>query len=229
MAGVVRSSPILVGRALTKSWAVPGGRLDVLKGVDITVEPGQTVAIIGPSGSGKSTLLGILGALDRPTSGELMIGNTDTARLSDHELAKWRGKSLGIVFQQFHLMPSLTALENIALPLEIAGDRDARRKASDAIGEVGLFERKNHLPRELSGGECQRIALARALVTNPSLLLADEPSGSLDPKTGEQVANLLFDLVRRHGMAVILVTHNMELANRCERKLKMADGLLTAL
>lgn len=224
-----RTSPILIGRGLTKSWPIPGGRLEVLKGVDITVEPGQTVAIIGPSGSGKSTLLGILGTLDRPTSGELMIGSTDTSKLSDHELGKWRGKSLGIVFQQFHLMPSLTALENIALPLEIAGDREALEKASAAINEVGLIDRSNHLPRELSGGECQRIALARALVTRPSLLLADEPSGSLDPKTGEQISNLLFDLVRRHNMAVILVTHNMDLANRCERKFKMSDGSLTSL
>jgi len=220
-------SNILVGRNLTKSWPVLGGRLEVLRGVDISVARGETVAIIGPSGSGKSTLLGILGTLDRPTSGELIIGNVDTSKLTDHELAKWRGRSLGIVFQQFHLMPSLTAIENISLPLEISGDQDAVRKASDALNEVGLFDRKNHLPRELSGGECQRVALARALVTRPDLLLADEPSGSLDPRTGEQISNLLFDLVHRHQMAVILVTHNMELANRCSRQLKMLDGRLT--
>lgn len=221
--------PILVGRALTKSWVIPGGRLEVLRGIDISVESGQSVAIIGPSGSGKSTLLGILAALDRPTSGELIISGTETSKLSDHDLAKWRGRSLGIVFQQFHLMPSLTALENIALPLEIAGDREARRKATDALGEVGLFDRKNHLPRELSGGECQRIAIARAVVTKPKLLLADEPSGNLDPKTGEQIANLMFDLVRLHDMAVVMVTHNMDLAGRCGQVFRMADGLLTAV
>jgi putative ABC transport system ATP-binding protein len=221
------SSNILLGRNLTKSWPIPGGRLEVLRGVDISVGRGETVAIIGPSGSGKSTLLGILGTLDRPTSGDLIIGNVDTSKLTDHELAKWRGRSLGIVFQQFHLMPSLTAIENISLPLEISGDHLATSKASEALKEVGLYDRKNHLPRELSGGECQRVALARALVTRPDLLLADEPSGSLDPRTGEQISNLLFDLVHRHQMAVILVTHNMDLANRCGRQLKMLDGKLT--
>lgn len=220
-------SPILVGQGLMKSWPIPGGRLEVLRGVDIVVQSGETVAIIGPSGSGKSTLLGILGTLDRPTAGELMIENTNTTHLSDHQLAKWRGKSLGIVFQQFHLMPSLTAIENVSLPLEIAGDRDAANKASEALREVGLLDRRNHLPREMSGGECQRVALARALVTNPRLLLADEPSGSLDPRTGEQISDLLFNLVSKHGMAVILVTHNMDLARRCERVLKMSDGILT--
>ena len=217
---------ILVGERLVKSWAIPGGRLDVLKGVDIEVKKGETVAIIGPSGSGKSTLLGILGTLDRATSGRLVIASQDVAEFSDRELAKWRGKSLGIVFQQFHLMPSLNALENIALPLEIAGDRDASVKATQALKEVGLIDRRAHLPRELSGGECQRIALARALVTRPRLLLADEPSGSLDPKTGGQISDLLFELADKHQMAMVLVTHNLDLAKRCGRLLKMSDGLL---
>lgn len=222
-----QSSDLIVsGEALTKSWVIPGGRLEVLKGVNIFVSKGETVAIIGPSGSGKSTLLGILGTLDRATSGRLVIGGEDVAKFSDFELAKWRGRSLGIVFQQFHLMPSLTALENISLPLEIAGDRQAFSKATQALNEVGLYERRSHLPRELSGGECQRIALARALVTRPRLLLADEPSGSLDPKTGDQISDLLFDLAEKHQMAMVLVTHNMDLAKRCGRLLKMADGLL---
>jgi len=217
---------ILSGRGLTKSWVTPTGRLEVLKGVDITLGTGETLAIIGPSGSGKSTLLGILGTLDRPTSGDLVIGGTNVAQLPDRDLARWRGKSLGIVFQQFHLMPSLTALENISLPLEISGDRDARSKAEAAIREVGLYERRNHLPRELSGGECQRVALARALVTRPELILADEPSGSLDPATGEQITELLFGLIEQHRMSMIMVTHNMDLAGRCHRVLRMNGGVL---
>ena len=221
-----RQSIILMGRELKKSWPVPGGRLEVLKGLDISLTAGETLAIIGPSGSGKSTLLSILGTLDRPTSGELIIGQTKTASLSDHDLARWRGRSLGIVFQQFHLMPSLTAAENIALPLEIAGDGEAWQKSMEALTEVGLKERSKHLPRELSGGECQRVAIARALVTRPQLLLADEPSGSLDPHTGEQIASLIFDLAAKHHMAMILVTHNMELARRCARVLRMHDGRL---
>lgn len=223
------TSPIMSARALTKFWETPAGRLDVLKGIDLTLQRGEKLAIIGPSGSGKSTLLAILGTLDRPNSGALVIGDTNTVDLSDQELARWRGKSLGIIFQQFHLMPSLTALENVALPMEISGDSHSRQKAQDALAEVGLAARAEHLPSELSGGECQRVAIARALVTRPALLLADEPSGSLDPDTGDQITELLFGLAKRHQMSMIIVTHNMDLANRCDRILKMNHGVLLNL
>ena len=217
---------VLKATNLTKSWPSPNGSIEVLKGVDLSLRKGESLAIIGPSGSGKSTLLSLLGTLDRPTSGTLKIGGTDTANLSDYDLAKWRGRSLGIIFQQFHLMPSLTAIENVSLPLEIAGDNDARKKAEIALGEVGLSHRIDHLPGALSGGECQRVAIARAIVTKPTVLLADEPSGSLDPDTGKQIADLLFDVARRQSMSMILVTHNTELAQRCERILNMNHGKL---
>ena len=220
---------ILDARALTKSWPTATGPLEVLKGVNLTLTKGDSIAIVGPSGSGKSTLLSLLGTLDRPTTGSLIIGGTDTASLTDQELAKWRGRCLGIIFQQFHLMPSLTALENVSLPLEIAGDKNATQKAKQALVEVGLSERQNHFPAILSGGENQRVAIARALVTRPALLLADEPSGSLDPDTGDQITNLLFDLAARHQMTMILVTHNPELAQRCRRQLKMNHGVLSPL
>jgi putative ABC transport system ATP-binding protein len=222
---------ILQAHSLTKTWPSPAGKIDVLRGVDLTLMRGESVAIIGPSGSGKSTLLTLLGTLDRPTSGKLIIGNTDTAALSDYELAKWRGRSLGIIFQQFHLMPSLTALENVSLPLEISGDpaATAKAKAKAALDEVGLSNRSDHLPAMLSGGECQRVAIARALVSKPALLLADEPSGSLDPDTGDQITSLLFDLAEKHQMTMLLVTHNMDLAKRCRRILKMNHGILSSV
>jgi putative ABC transport system ATP-binding protein len=217
---------VLKAEKLTKTWTTPAGPIDVLKGVDLDLRRGQSLAIIGPSGSGKSTLLSLLGTLDRPSSGTLVIGSTNIASLSDLELARWRGRSLGIIFQQFHLMPSLTALENVSLPLEIAGKEDARVKARQALAEVGLSARLDHLPGALSGGECQRVAIARAIVTTPTLLLADEPSGSLDPETGKQISDLIFSVAARHEMAMILVTHNMELAQRCQRILKMTNGRL---
>jgi putative ABC transport system ATP-binding protein len=220
---------ILDAKSLTKSWPTAAGPLEVLKGVNLTLAKGESLAIVGPSGSGKSTLLSLLGTLDRPTAGSLIIGGIDTATLTDQELAKWRGRSLGIIFQQFHLMPSLTAFENVSLPLEIAGDKNAAQKANQALAEVGLSERQNHLPATLSGGENQRVAIARALVTRPALLLADEPSGSLDPDTGDQITNLLFDLAAKHQMTMILVTHNPELALRCKRQLKMNHGVLSSL
>ena len=220
---------ILHAKALTKSWPTAAGPLEVLKGVNLTLSKGESLAIVGQSGSGKSTLLSLLGTLDRPTSGSLIIGGTDTATLTDRELAKWRGRSLGIIFQQFHLMPSLTAVENVSLPLEITGDKNAVQKAKQALAEVGLSERQHHLPATLSGGENQRVAIARALVTRPALLLADEPSGSLDPETGDQITNLLFELAAKHHITMILVTHNPDLAQRCHRQLKMIHGVLTSI
>jgi putative ABC transport system ATP-binding protein len=223
------SVEILKASALTKSWDTPTGPLRVLSGVDLTIKSGEFVSIVGPSGSGKSTLLSLLATLDRPTTGILTIAGRDVSQMNDDELAAWRGASLGIVFQQFHLMPALTALENVALPLEIAGDKDAFVKAREAIIEVGLAERSSHLPGELSGGECQRVAIARSLVTRPKLLLADEPSGSLDPETGQKITDLIFTLASRHKMAVIVVTHNQELAARCQRRYVMRAGILSAM
>ena len=213
---------------LTKSWPVPGGKtITVLKDLALHVSPGESVAIVGPSGSGKSTLLSLLAGLDRPTSGHIRVMNQDMTTLSESKLATFRGLHLGIVFQQFHLMPALTALENVSLPLEIAGDKQAHSKAVDALNDVQLSHRLTHLPKELSGGECQRVAIARALVTKPSLLLADEPSGNLDPDTGAQITDLLFHVAATHKMTMLLVTHNMELAERCHRQLVMHAGTLS--
>lgn len=214
---------------LTKAWPVPGGNaITVLKDLALHVEAGESVAIVGPSGSGKSTLLSLLAGLDRPTSGHIKVMNQDMTTLSESRLATFRGQHLGIVFQQFHLMPSLTAVENVSLPLEIAGDKHAHAKAVEALKDVQLSHRLTHLPKELSGGECQRVAIARALVTKPSLLLADEPSGNLDPDTGAQITDLLFKVAANHHMTMLLVTHNMELAERCHRQLVMHAGILSA-
>jgi putative ABC transport system ATP-binding protein len=223
------SSFVLSARGLRKSWSTPQGDIEVLRGVDLDLAKGGSIAIIGPSGSGKSTLLTLLATLDRPTSGSLIIDGLDTGTLTDQQLSRWRGKSLGIVFQQFHLMPSLTALENVSLPLEIQGVKGSEGLAEKALSEVGMTHRLHHLPGALSGGECQRVAIARAIVAKPALLLADEPSGSLDPDTGEQVTHLLFDMVQNRSMSMILVTHNVELARRCQRVLRMHHGHLEAI
>ena len=209
-----------------KEFASPGGALQVLSGVELAVEPGETVAIVGESGSGKSTLLSLLAGLDVPTSGAVEIEGQDLATLDESALAELRARRLGIVFQQFHLMSGLTALENVSLPLELRYEADADERAQVALAQVGLEARADHLPSRLSGGECQRVALARALVVEPALLLADEPSGSLDEKTGDAVNQLLFDLVARRKTALILVTHSERLADACDRRLRLAGGTL---
>ena len=220
-------SSVLQIENLSKAWPIPGHPpLQVLRDIRLTIYPGEAVAIVGPSGSGKSTLLSLLAGLDRPTSGQVKVMGQDMAAMSENDLSVFRGKHLGIVFQQFHLMPSLTALENVALPLDIAKVNHSVDKAKAALDSVGLSDRQHHLPKELSGGEAQRVAIARALVTRPSLLLADEPSGNLDPDTGSQVTDLLFNIAREHRMTMILVTHNMELAARCGRQLVMHAGKL---
>ena len=222
------SETVLSVHDVVKSWPVPGhAPLVVLNQLSLDVQLGESVAIIGPSGSGKSTLLSLLAGLDRPTSGEIRVMGQDMPALNENDLAAFRGRHIGIVFQQFHLMSSLTALENVALPLDIASDPEATSKAKQVLQEVGLGDRLNHLPRELSGGECQRVAIARALVTLPHILLADEPSGNLDPDTGAQITDLLFDIAHRRKMTMLLVTHNMELAMRCNRCMTMRGGHLT--
>ena len=211
-----------------KHFATPAGTLEVLRGVDLEVAPGETLAVLGESGSGKSTLLALLAGLDVPTRGRIEIDGRDTAALSERDLTDLRARRIGIVFQSFHLMGGLSAEENVSLPLELRGARDARERARVALAQVGLSARADHLPARLSGGECQRVALARALVVEPGILLADEPSGSLDEQTGEVALDLLFDLVARRGTALVVVTHSDRLAARCQRRVTLRAGRLAA-
>lgn len=219
-------SPVLHVDRVYKSFATHAGRLDVLSGVELSAQRGDTVAILGESGSGKSTLLSLLAGLDAPTRGRVIVEGHDLERLDEAELARFRAGRVSIVFQQFHLMRGLTALENVSLPLELQGVQEAEARARDALGQVGLQDRSEHLPSRLSGGECQRVAIARALVVEPALLLADEPSGSLDARTGGAVTELLFDLVATHSTTLILVTHNQSLAARCAHEYVLAAGRL---
>ncbi len=197
--------------------------IEALKGVDANVNTGELVAILGASGSGKSTLLGLLAGLDDPTGGRILVDGTDLYSLSDAERTKYRARHISLVFQQFHLLPHLTALENVGLPLEILGKED-EAKAAALLEAVGLGGRMHHLPSQLSGGECQRVAIARALITGPSLLLADEPSGNLDVETAASVMDLFFRTVREKKITCFLVTHNEELAARCDRVLRIKGG-----
>jgi putative ABC transport system ATP-binding protein len=219
---------ILEADSVHKAFASPAGEIEVLRGVDLRVASGETVAIVGESGSGKSTLLSLLAGLDAPTRGRVLLDGADLAALSEGELARLRARRVGIVFQQFHLLSGLTALENVSLPLELQGEPEAEGRARAVIEQVGLAPRADHLPSRLSGGECQRVAIARALVVEPALLLADEPSGSLDAATGEAVDRLLFDLVERRGAALVLVTHSDRLAVACGRRLALERGRLVS-
>jgi putative ABC transport system ATP-binding protein len=213
---------------ISKTYSQGGKKIEVLYRLSLKVKKGETVAILGQSGSGKSTFLSLLAGLDQPDFGNIEIDGTDLTKLKQEDLAHFRSKNLGIVFQQYHLMSNLTALENVSLPLELQRQKDAETKARKALEQVGLSHRLSHLPSELSGGECQRVALARAMVTKPSLILADEPSGNLDGNTGKEVMNLLFKLCREHEQTLILVTHNHELAKLCDRCLELRDGRLHA-
>jgi putative ABC transport system ATP-binding protein len=204
------------------------GEVAILKGIELGVPTGQSVAIVGPSGSGKTSLLMVIGGLEGVTRGDVVVAGHSLAGLGEDRLARIRAESIGIVFQSFHLVPTMTALENVALPLEFSGAAGAREKARSALEEVGLATRLEHYPAQLSGGEQQRVALARALVTEPRLLLADEPTGNLDGSTGRQVIDLIFALGRRHGTTLVLVTHDEHLAARCERVVRMADGRIVA-
>jgi lipoprotein-releasing system ATP-binding protein len=213
---------------LTKTYQDGVRRVEVLKGIDLAVEPGELVAIVGPSGSGKSTLLHLLGALDRPDAGAVEIGGRSLAGLSGARLAEFRNRTIGFVFQFHQLLPDFTALENVMLPGRIAGMEPPRvlERARGLLVEVGLAERLDHFPSQLSGGERQRVALCRALALEPPLLLADEPTGNLDPESGETVFELLLALQARHGTTGVLVTHNPEIARRCTRTLRLDGGVL---
>ena len=200
------------------------GKIDVLKNINLELQEGETVAVIGQSGSGKSTLLSLMAGLDRQTSGSLRLRNKEISEMSEVKLTQFRAENIGIIFQQFYLMPHLTALENVSLPLEMFGYDDYLNRAKEALEQVGISDREKHFPHQLSGGESQRVAIARAVVTKPSILLADEPTGNLDNDTGIQVANLLFDLVNATGMTMLLVTHNTEMAGRCSKQLTLHNG-----
>ncbi len=217
---------LLQVKALGKT--VPNGStgLTILDSVSFDVYAGEAVAIVGVSGSGKSTLLGLLAGLDTPTSGEIRIDDHDLFSLDEDGRAAFRARMLGFVFQSFQLLPAMTALENVMLPLELAAHRDARTAARLMLERVGLGERLDHYPKQLSGGEQQRVAIARAFVTRPALLLADEPTGNLDAATGQHVADLMFELNRERGTTLVLVTHDEALSQRCNRILRLAGGRL---
>ena len=199
-------------------------RVHILRDIHVNIGRGQAVGLLGPSGSGKSTLLMVMTGLERADSGSVVVAGEDLQKLSEDDLARFRGKNIGIVFQAFHLIPTMTALENVAIPLELAGRRDAFDAARDGLAAVGLAERVLHYPGQLSGGEQQRVALARAFAAQPKLLLADEPTGNLDTGTGRLVIELLFGLSARHGTTLLLITHDRDLARRCNRIVHMADG-----
>ncbi len=209
---------------LYKSVTDSTGTLDILRDIDFRLLPRETAAIVGASGSGKSTLLSIVAGLDTPTRGTVRLQGQDLFALDEDDRAALRAQKVGFVFQSFQLMANLTALENAMLPLELAGRRDARRAAADMLGRVGLGQRLNHYPRVMSGGEQQRVALARAFVVEPAVLLADEPTGSLDFATGETVMNLMFELNRERGTTLVLVTHDRAIAERCERRITIHEG-----
>jgi putative ABC transport system ATP-binding protein len=210
---------------LNKTFAQGEAAVKVFSELNLSVEAGETLAIVGPSGSGKSTLLSLIAGLDAPSMGDVIVLDKNLGSMSEKELALLRRNHIGIIFQQFNLFSHLTALENVALPMELADRKDALQKATAALEKVGLSHRLTHFPHQLSGGENQRVAIARSLVVEPKLLLADEPSGSLDQKTGEQVMKLLFELVRDAGTTLILVTHNLELAQQCHRQFDFIKGV----
>jgi putative ABC transport system ATP-binding protein len=199
-------------------------RVKVLDGAQLSVTAGESVAILGPSGSGKSTLLMVVAGLERIDSGHIQVAGADFSRMGEDELAAFRGRRIGIVFQSFHLIPNMTALENVAVPLELAGDRDAFDKAREELSAVGLGQRLGHYPGQLSGGEQQRVAIARALAPRPAILIADEPTGNLDSATGDHIADLLFETQTRRGATLLLVTHDPQLARRCGRTVRMRMG-----
>ncbi|HLR87002.1 MAG TPA: ABC transporter ATP-binding protein [Wenzhouxiangella sp.] len=219
---------LLSAEQLGFSIAAPDGPLDILHDISLSVARGESLAIVGASGSGKTTLLGLLAGLDRPTRGRVTLFGRDLTAMDENERARLRRGQVGFVFQSFHLLPSLTALDNVMLALEVAGIKSARNRALEALEQVGLSHRLKHYPRQLSGGEQQRVAIARAFTVRPRLLFADEPTGNLDAQTGSTVADLLFDLNRRHETALVLVTHDMQLAHRCGHIEHMHSGRLVS-
>lgn len=211
---------------LRKSYGQGDARFEVLKGINLEIAKGETLALIGKSGSGKSTLLSLLAGLDRPDSGEILVQDKPITSMSESELTHFRAHHMGIVFQQFHLVSTLNALENVLLPLELLKRENALKEAQELLESVGLGHRAHHLPSEMSGGECQRVAIARALAIKPSILFADEPSGNLDEETGDKVMELLFKMVATTGTTLVLVTHDQDLARKCSRIIHLEHGSL---
>jgi len=204
------------------------GPVNILRGIDLDIEPGEAVGVVGPSGSGKTSLLMVLAGLEAATGGSVRLAGQELTGLGEDALARLRRQQVGIVFQAFHLIATMTALENVAIPLELAGAPDAMARAAESLKSVGLGHRLTHLPGQLSGGEQQRVALARAFAPRPRLLLADEPTGNLDGATGQAVMDLLFDLQAKHGTTLLLITHDPTLAARCDRIIRIADGRIAA-
>ena len=217
---------MLVARRLTKEYASGASALAVLRDVSFTIPQGAFVAIVGPSGSGKTTLLGLLAGLDTPSGGGVILDGADLARMSEDERALLRGEKVGFIFQSFQLIPTLTALENVQVPLELRGDAGAGARARDLLARVGLRERYDHFPTQLSGGEQQRVAIARAFANRPRILFADEPTGNLDAATGARIVELLEELNRESGATVVIVTHDLALAARAGRQIRLADGVV---
>ncbi len=231
-AGKQASKPDSKGDSIIRLDAVEltlpstAGPVHILRGLDLDIRRGETVSVVGPSGSGKSSMMMIMAGLERASQGRVVIGDTDFTALDEDGLARFRRDAVGIVFQDFHLVPTMTALENVAIPLELAGRGDAFDRAAACLEAVGLGHRLTHYPGQLSGGEQQRTALARAFAPEPDLLLADEPTGNLDGATGDTVIQLLFDLQAQHGTTLVLITHDPQLAERCDRTVKLLDGLI---
>jgi len=225
---VTSPAPLISARALTLSLGRDAARVDILKSLDLDVMAGETVALLGPSGSGKSSLLAVLAGLERASGGALSVAGSDFSALDEDGLATARRGRIGIVLQAFHLLPTMTARENVATPMELAGIADAMQRAEAELAAVGLAHRLDHYPGQLSGGEQQRVAIARALAPRPALLFADEPTGNLDTATGTAVADLLFERAREAGATLLMVTHDEALAQRCGRILRLADGRIVA-
>ncbi len=218
------SDAVLRAAGLVKEVSSPEGTLTILDGIDLAIARGESVALVGPSGAGKTTLLALLAGLDRPTRGKVWLCGTELTALNEDGRAALRARRVGFVFQSFHLLQSLTALENVMLPLELAGEAKAAAMARETLANIGLGARLGHYPRQLSGGEQQRVAIARAFVTRPEVLFADEPTGNLDSATGERIGQLLFDLNAEARTTLVLVTHQRELAERCDRTIQLVAG-----
>ena len=222
------AKPFLELRNINLSFNTKAGLISILNGVNLKVMQEEAVALIGPSGSGKSSLLMLIGGLERPSSGKIFLLNREISNLSQSSLTRFRRDMIGVIFQSFHLIPTMTALENVMIPLEIMKANNIFERSLDALKKVALIRRSSHYPAELSGGEQQRVALARALVTRPKLILADEPTGNLDKESGEMVTQMLFDLKAEVGSTMVIVTHSNDLANRCTRKVSINDGRLNS-
>ncbi|WP_339773297.1 ABC transporter ATP-binding protein [uncultured Pseudosulfitobacter sp.] len=218
------SNPVLTLENATLALDGNAGRIEILHGISLNIDAGETVGLVGPSGSGKSSLLMLMGGLERATGGSVMALGNDLTQMGEDALARFRRDNMGVVFQSFHLIPTMTALENVATPLELAGVKDAFARAEAELATVGLAHRSGHYPSQMSGGEQQRVALARASVTRPRILLADEPTGNLDLANGDAIMDMLFDLRDRHGATLVLVTHSNALAERCDRVVRLVDG-----